>query len=188
MYEIRFYLLLSLFLFICSFYFGYLLAQSLPLEAQRVIESIKSVFAPRKEISSTELFMFILGNNILKLSAAVFLGMLGGIVPLLVVFFNGFILGVLFVVVLKKASLGFFLLGILPHGIIEIPALIISCAVGFRLGKVAVFRIFSRKESFKNELYKGVRLYVFVLVPLLFIAALVEAFITLSLFSFFYAR
>jgi stage II sporulation protein M len=64
--------------------------------------------------------------------------------------------------------------------------LIISGAIGLRLGKIAVFRIFSKKESFKSEFYKGIKLYVFVLVPLLFIAAFIEAFITLYLLLFFY--
>jgi stage II sporulation protein M len=186
LYEIKSYLLFSALLFIFSFCLGYVLAQNFPRETQEIIKNLESMFIPAKEMSSLELFVFILENNITKLSAVIFLGVLAGIIPFLVVFSNGLILGVLFSIILEKASLDFFLLGILPHGIIEIPVLIISGAIGLRLGKIAVFRIFSKKESFKSEFYKGIKLYVFVLVPLLFIAAFIEAFITLYLLLFFY--
>ncbi|MCK5085688.1 stage II sporulation protein M, partial [Candidatus Parcubacteria bacterium] len=72
----------------------------------------------------------------------------------------------------------FFFLGILPHGIIEIPVLIVSSAIGIRIGKVAIWRLFSKKESLLKEFLKALKFFILVLFPLIFIAALIEAFLT----------
>ncbi|MCD4815833.1 MAG: stage II sporulation protein M, partial [Methanosarcinales archaeon] len=73
------------------------------------------------------------------------------------------------------------LFALLPHGIIELPMIFISASMGLRLGVLAFQKIFRIKEEeirFKYELFSAIRFFVTVIVPLLFIAAIIETFIT----------
>jgi stage II sporulation protein M len=56
-----------------------------------------------------------------------------------------------------------------PHGIFELPAIIISLGLGFKLG----VEIFTKRQIAKNlrEIFKIIFL---IIVPLLFIAAIIE--------------
>jgi stage II sporulation protein M len=76
------------------------------------------------------------------------------------------------------------MMGILPHGIIEIPAIIIAASQGFRLGKEVVSPPtgLNRSEAIKLNITKGIKLFVLIL-PLLLIAAVIEVYISTYLFS-----
>ena len=146
-----------------------------------LIEEMKSMFLFEEETTSLQLFFFIFENNVSKLFIILPLGIFAGIIPFFSVFTNGLILGIFAQVVSEEISWTFFFLGIMPHGIIEIPVLVVSSAIGIRIGKVAVWRLFSRKESLKEELAKALKFFVLILIPLLFLAALIEAFVTTAI-------
>ncbi|MCK5085052.1 MAG: stage II sporulation protein M, partial [Candidatus Pacebacteria bacterium] len=152
-----------------------------PSETQMLIKEIKSMFIFEEEPTSLQLFFFIFENNVSKLLLLLPLGIFAGLLPLFSVFTNGFILGIFAQIVSSDLSWTFFFLGIMPHGIIEIPVLIMASAIGIRIGKVAVFRLFSKKESLISELSKALKFFVLILIPLIFIAALIEAFVTTAL-------
>ena len=65
------------------------------------------------------------------------------------------------------------LLRLLPHGIFEIPALILSLGLGLKLG----FFIFTKnkKKYLKDNLINSLRVFVYIILPLLIIAAIIEA-------------
>lgn len=178
LYSLKIYILFSSLIFISSSLTGYAVAQNYPAEIQAVLEEIKEMFLFEEETTQWDIFFFILENNITKLFIILPLGIFAGLIPFLSVSFNGFILGIFAQVVSREASWLFFILGIMPHGIIEIPALILSSAIGIRIGKVAVYRLFNRKESLQKELAKALKFFILVLIPLLFIAAFIETFIT----------
>ncbi len=124
---------------------------------------------------------------------ATFLSMAVGVVPLLflTLFFILVNISVLGSVI---ASVGYmvdqvflvFLLGIVPHGIFEIPALILSFAMGIYLCKKITWVLFKKERvSLKIVMRNCLMLYVGVVVPLLVIAALVEAYITPYLLNTF---
>jgi len=119
-------------------------------------------------------------NNWL-VSIATALSGLGFAAPSFVtIMFNGFILGVLLAPQLSP-SLTMFLAAILPHGVIEIPAFVLSGSVGIRLGYAAWKARFRRGLENDEYLSKTLRLAVYVVVglaPLFFIAGLIEADIT----------
>ncbi len=178
LYSLKNYILFSLLIFTTSTLLGYAIAQNYPAETQTIIEEIKKMFLFEEETTQWELFLFILENNITKLFIILPLGIFAGLIPFFSVSFNGFILGAFAEIVSQEASWLFFILGITPHGIIEIPVLILSSAIGIRIGKVAFYRIFSKKESFQEEFAKALKFFILVLIPLLFIAAFIETFIT----------
>lgn len=80
-----------------------------------------------------------------------------------------------------------FLVGILPHGVIEIPALILGVTLGVHICNKLVKKIL--KRSFKGELKQAIigclRIYLLWMIPLFFIAAFIETFITPILFNVF---
>jgi stage II sporulation protein M len=74
-----------------------------------------------------------------------------------------------------------FVLGILPHGIFEIPAQLIAAAISARLAWYGMNRFFRRKKQDLQygELIKQTATDTLVIVtPLLFVAAIVETYIT----------
>jgi stage II sporulation protein M len=64
------------------------------------------------------------------------------------------------------------MLKLLPHGIFELPAIILALAFGLRTGMF----IFSKKPEleFRYRIKNALRVFVFVIVPLLVIAAIIE--------------
>lgn len=178
LYSLKNYILFSLFIFAASALAGYAVAQNYPTETEAIIEEIKRMFLFEEEITQWELFLFILENNITKLFIILPLGIFAGLIPFFSVLANGLILGIFAQVISQEASWPFFILGIAPHGIIEIPVLILSSAIGMQIGKVAIYKLFGKKESLREELAKALKFFILILIPLLFIAAFIETFIT----------
>ena len=180
LYSIKDCVIFSFALFIISTYCGYIFAQYFPQETDEIVKELKSFFLPFEETTRLESLLFIFENNAVKLMIALLFGIFAGLVPMFSVFANGFILGILAKIVLEKVSLLFFVAGILPHGIIEIPAFIIASAIGIKIGKTAIWCLFgkSRKETLKEEIFKGLKFYILILTPLIFLAALIEVFVT----------
>ena len=134
--------------------------------------------------SETEIsFGFIFKHNIQAVLIMLFFGLLSfGILGELAFFVNISVLGALFAVLdafgLPTATL--FFAGILPHGIFEIPAIIFAGAGVLYFGAVLVTPnpIKTMGEVFINALADWLKIGVGIILPLLFIAALIEAYIT----------
>ncbi|MBC3888462.1 hypothetical protein GH810_09095 [Acetobacterium paludosum] len=80
-----------------------------------------------------------------------------------------------------------FLAGILPHGVIEIPALVLSVTLGAHICYVLVKTII--KKNFKGELkqaiFASLRIFFLWIIPLFIIAAFIETFMTPIIFKAF---
>lgn len=118
-------------------------------------------------------------KNSLALLVSFFLSPLLCLTPILAIITNGWLLGWLSTIVIEKESLGFLLAGILPHGIIEIPAFFIGEAAALSFGSLAIVSLFKKEARrllwphFKQNLR-----YLAIALGLLIPAALIEAFIT----------
>ncbi|WP_223070532.1 stage II sporulation protein M [Paenibacillus caui] len=136
-------------------------------------------------------FVFIFLNNAIKSVLVIWSGVMFGILPILFLLLNGMALG--FVVETNAQSGGdigeLIVKGLLPHGIIEIPALLIACAYGLQFG-VLVWRSIVRmgdrrkKQSLEVEWKTFVRAAVgatFWVVILLGVAAIIESTLTFYL-------
>ncbi|HNZ88034.1 MAG TPA: stage II sporulation protein M [Methanofastidiosum sp.] len=149
------------------------------------VDQFKEMFGPISELSPFQLFLTIFYVNTRTSFLIMMLGALLGIFPFISLWLNGTILGILFGKYIAEGGnyLGF-MMGILPHGIIEIPAIIIAASQGFRLGKEVVSPPtgLNRSEAIKLNITKGIKLFVLIL-PLLLIAAVIEVYISTYLFS-----
>ncbi len=78
--------------------------------------------------------LILFWHNLRAVLLVAIVGMALGVYPAFSMLFNGLIIGVVGVLSVENSSLATFLAGILPHGIFEIPALLLGAAIGLRLG------------------------------------------------------
>lgn len=108
----------------------------------------------------------------------VILAPLIGIFPMFSAFINGGLLGWF----AQKEGLIVFL-AIVPHGIFELPAFLLSVAIGLRLGREVLKR--KSERHLKKELGGGLKVFVILILPLLLIAALIESVLIVAILFLF---
>jgi stage II sporulation protein M len=106
------------------------------------------------------------------------LGLALGILPIIFIAFNGYLVGVISNLVAQQRGVLFISLALLPHGIIELPMVFLSAGIGLRLGHQVFSALLGRPTEIKKEFKEGLIFYFRWIVPLLFVAAIVETFIT----------
>lgn len=123
-------------------------------------------------------------------ATAAFSALLWGLVPFaelsaLPLGVNFFMLGVFGAYYCQSdAGMATYLLGILPHGIFELPALVLFCAAGLYLCSRMSARVRGDKSvSILLTLSELSRLYLCIVMPLLLLSAMVEAYITPQLLA-----
>ncbi|WP_235440440.1 stage II sporulation protein M [Paenibacillus sp. DMB20] len=136
-------------------------------------------------------FIFIFLNNSIKAILVMFAGILFGLIPLVFIAVNGMVIGFLLNVVDSNGGnlSELIIKGLLPHGIIEIPVILIACAYGLVLGGMVFKSMFpggNRGSGIKGQwrdLWRKTGTASLWIVLLLFIAAIIESTITLWLMS-----
>jgi len=172
------YIIFSCYIFLISIILGYIFAQNNPDEIAKFLEKIKSIFPIDEESTPFQIFLFIFENNASKIFLLLPLGIFVGIFPLFFIFTNGLVFGIFAHIASSSISWEFFILGIVPHGIIEIPILILATAISLKISKVVIRKIFKKNGNILTEFSKALKFYVFILLPLILVAALIEAYIT----------
>jgi uncharacterized membrane protein SpoIIM required for sporulation len=123
---------------------------------------------------------FIITNNIRVSVVAAAGGILFGLGTLLALIYNGFFLGVVGVMFLSRGAEYdlYFWSGILPHGVLELPAICIAGGVGFLLARgLLIPGKLSRGDAVRMEARDAMKLLGGVIV-ILIIAGLIEAYVT----------
>lgn len=134
-------------------------------------------------------FTFIFWNNATKAVLVIFAGALAGVIPIIFLLINGGVLGFLLHLSWQQnvSMYDVVVKGLLPHGIIEIPAIIIACAFGLKFGVVIIKSLGQVNRSTRT---RTINLRTFMrqtgtaavwIVILLFIAAIIESTITYAL-------
>nr|WP_320024095.1 stage II sporulation protein M [uncultured Acetobacterium sp.] len=160
-----------------------------PQMSQTYFNELQSLFKEKQFLdgSGVELWFGIFFNNLLASAISILLGVIPFLfLPMFSLASNAIIIG-LMGAVYQINGVGWmpFLIGILPHGVIEIPALILGITLGVHICLKLVKTILRR--SFKGELKQAVigcmRIYILWMIPLFFIAAFIETFMTPILFN-----
>ena len=155
--------------------FAILIGVIFPWLIQRqVLKLITQLVKDTKDLGWFQIIAFIMFNNMETAFFAMALGIFFGIAPFFIVLINGYILG--FVTNKTISSLGILSLGkLIPHGIFELPAILISLALGFRLGMfLFVYRGKNKGREFWQWIKDSLRIFVFIVIPLLVIAGIIE--------------
>jgi stage II sporulation protein M len=125
-----------------------------------------------------ELFLKIFLNNLVACIALFLGGASFGLVPLLVIASNGLVIGAIIETVRGEKGIGFILAGILPHGVLEIPAVLVSAGLGLLMAEALGRELLRSDGDAATEALGQGRLFVRYVVPFVALAAAVEAFIT----------
>jgi stage II sporulation protein M len=164
-------------------YLSFVLHPELLPRMQKLLKEIFQEILGKEELTiGLRSVILIFKNNLTAALISLFLGVLFGIAPLLSVALNFFVLGFLAAVFTtghpfshQVVGAGLFLASVVPHSILEIPALLLASAFGLKLG-------FSWK-SFRSSLKQAFEILPLVAV-LLFGAAVVEIFVTAKFVNF----
>jgi len=126
---------------------------------------------------SPEIFVKLFLNN-LEACILLFLGGASfGILTIFIISLNGVLIGAIMEIVRKDHSVAFVAAAILPHGIFEIPAFILSGALGIMLAQSLIAEWYFGTDT-NEDAQKFAWLFILYALPLIAIAAFVEAFIT----------
>jgi len=138
---------------------------------ETIMNFLKELLEKTKDFNQWEMTQFLFLNNLQSSFFGLLSGAVLGIFPVLSSMINGYVLG--FVAVKTAEEGGILVLWrLFPHGIFELPAVFISLGMGLRFGTF----IFQKKKmkSFKNYFWNGLRVFLFVVIPLLIFAAVIE--------------
>jgi stage II sporulation protein M len=138
---------------------------------EEIINFISELILSLEGLSVAELIVFIFWNNFKASFFAIILGITAGLFPLFMLVTNGYLLGFVSRAAVEVEGLSS-LWRLLPHGIFELPAVLFSLGIGFKIGG-GMF-----KKGFRNNLKynfkEGLRFFVFVIFPLLLVAGIIE--------------
>lgn len=136
-----------------------------------ILDYIQRILEETSGMSFFELIVFIFLNNIKSAFFGMLLGIFVGIFPIIVTLVNGYFLGYVSYIAVK-ANGAISLLSLLPHGIFELPAIFIALGLGLKFGTFMFQK--NPDVSFKEFFINSIRVFIFIVLPLLIIAAIIE--------------
>ncbi len=163
------------------FFFFALIGFFVPLPENiqnEIISYFKKLILETQNFNSWEMIEFLFINNSNATFIGLFSGFLFGIIPFFHAILNGFVLGFASAISVSENGL-ISLWRLFPHGIFELPAVFISLGLGFKLGSFIFFK--NAKKKFREFFIKSINVYVFIILPLLVIAAILEGLLVVFL-------
>lgn len=182
-------LLVSTVLFAVGIIAGILLVEPLGNYLKEQLQQLQIVKQQLDQGQHVELnyFVFIFLNNAIKSILIIYLGFFIGIVPVFFLVMNGMIIGFLLRTYDMQGQdvITLIVKGLLPHGIFEIPAILIAAAYSLKLGKLVLDSLTTWNPAGRYQLKIAWKQFMrstitasFWIVIILFIAAIIESTIT----------
>jgi stage II sporulation protein M len=177
-YDIRAYLLAAVLIFMAFYLLGYLSATISPGATGSVMSGVQDEVSPMKDLTPIGLMLGIFENNVLKTFLVVMLGLGFGIVPAIFTLSNGLVLGIVTGMTAAKFGLIYVAAGVIPHGVVELPMVLLSSAIGMKLGTSLLLKLLRRQVNLTGDVKDALLIYFCWILPLLFLAAFLETFVT----------
>jgi stage II sporulation protein M len=185
-------------IFLVATFYGLLNWQTPPAIISQLIAQIADMANGLGDSSATEIFSVIFIKNTIAIITVIIGGILFGISPLISAILNGLIIGIVVGRVIATDGLLVIMAGLIPHGIIELPALFLALGLGFRMGILLInsFRNKSKESigwyqnlnnklrSLLGELKRSLLFAWRYLIPALALAALIESTATIALVDY----
>jgi stage II sporulation protein M len=175
--SIRVFIGITVLVFIVTAVMGYVAAEAnsdLATSWMNELEMFKWIMSLHPILIMLAIFL----KNLIACAMSVLLGLGFGLVPLLVLTSNGFMIGVVSYFIIHKQGVLYLLAGIVPHGIIELPTILLGISIGLRLGYLLVLTLLGEKADLAGETRTAFHFLVRWFLPLLLLAAAIETFIT----------
>ena len=138
------------------------------------IEELAAFFVPFQ--ITTAIFIFL--KNVSALLISFVFSPILCLVPILALTVNGWLISFISVAVVQEESLGVLLAGLLPHGIFELPALIMGEAAALSFGALTIVALVSKKKDLLLPGLKQNLRYLLIACTLLLPAAIIETYVT----------
>lgn len=165
--ETRWFFVFSLSTFFLFFIVGFVYPYFYEEELVKIIKGMALLI---EDMNLFELIFYIFLNNIKASFIGVVSGILFGVIPFFIISFNGYLLGFVSRGAVSAGGVKV-LWKILPHGIFELPAIILSIGIGMKIG-IDILRF--GKKNLKHNLVNSFKVFVLIIFPLLLIAAIIE--------------
>jgi len=163
------YILFTLVVFVLFSLIGFIFPIFFVDEIMALLEKLALEF---EGLGVFETILKIFLNNLQASFLSVMLGIILGLFPLGAAIVNGYVLGFV-----GRHAVGvggvFILWRLLPHGIFELPAVLISMGLGLWIG-VSILKRGASWSGFKKNFIDAMRVFIFVVLPLLIIAGIIE--------------
>ena len=171
-------LVVTILLFIVAMLVGWVGTAHTPAIGEQLMEVFEKEVAGQITVGDpVDMCVKLLANN-LEACIMLFLGGASfGILTLFILGLNGLVIGSVTEIVSQGHSAAFIAAALLPHGIFEIPAFIIAGALGFCMAQSLIAEWYGAGDT-AEDAGKYARLFLLYVLPLISVAALVEAFIT----------
>jgi stage II sporulation protein M len=173
------YLLLAIILFALSLVIGLGSSPELTSGALgELIQNLKPIIDSLGAYGPLALILFIFLNNAIKALFAMILGIILGLPTLFFIGSNGFIIGITVAALQSHLGYGIIAASLIPHGIIEIPILLLTSSLGLKIGVESIRFLIGQKSGVKIQLRRSLRIYVKWGLTGLFVAAIIEVLVT----------
>ena len=180
--RFRFWVIIAAVLFIIGILAGIEIHNTMPAGVTSFFseqETALNNIATSLSTSAIAILIFIYFKNALAMIFSFLLSPFLCLVPMIALLFNSAFISYISIDIIQKKSLGYLLAGVLPHGIFEIPALLIGEAASLSFGIGTIIAIFSRVkgEKFRTSFKENAK-YLLISLALLGPAAIMETFVT----------
>ena len=166
--ESRNYIIVSLGVFCMFFIVGF----GLPIFFnEQIFAMIEEMILKFEGLGVFETIGLIFLNNIQASFFAIVFGVGVGLFPLFGAIFNGYLLGFVARFAVEEGGI-LVLWRLVPHGIFELPAIILSIGIGIKLGIDVLFA--EGRKKFEKDFREAMRFFLFVIFPLILIAGIIE--------------
>jgi len=182
--AIKKYIPFSILLFLISFLGGVLFVNFYPLLAKESFREVSESFSFLFNFGPAQMGIFIFLNNTVKVFLFMLLGVLFVVPTIFFLVLNGWILGVVVALFYPLLGMEGLFFSLFLHGFFEFLALFIGASLGIWLG-VSFCRETRKKKTkvlplspeMKKVFFPAVGVFIRLVVPLLFLAAVIETFI-----------
>jgi len=155
---------------IALFVIGILIGTLMPERFTPLLASVRELAHELRDAGMVTLVAVIFFKNVSAAFFSMWLGSLWGIVPVVSALTNGIAVGIIFA--WSRSEILIFL-GLLPHGIFELPAMFIAWGLGIWRGAWLWGK--RNSEPYRVRAQASYRIFFMIILPLLVVAALIES-------------
>jgi stage II sporulation protein M len=172
------YAIVTIIIFAASLAAGVTITITSPETGQQLLDLLKeAIFGDVIDKTAPVLAVTLFFNN-LQACTFMFLGGASfGLLTAFIILSNGVIIGAVMELVRQQQGIWYIAAAILPHGVFEISAFVISGTLGFLLARDLWLEVTGTGDAAQKALAWG-RIFLLYVIPLVAVAAMTEAFIT----------
>lgn len=152
--------------------------RSSPEQSEQILQELVGFFEPLVDVGPFSLVGFIFVNNAVKTLLVILLGVILGLPSLLFVLVNGYVIGIMTAVVQSELGYGVLIASLAPHGVLEIPAMLLASGLGVQVGHAVLLRFTEQRHEVRNVLECGLKIYARWILPALLVASVIEVLVT----------